>query len=56
MKDDNFIKNVIAYVRLRKPFKFGFCDIIDHLVKFKCMRIKSKKNLTYYEKGKQMLD
>lgn len=52
VKDDNFIKKVLAYVRLRKPFKYGYRDIIDYLLKFKCLRFKTKKNHTYYDKGK----
>ena len=31
VKDDNFIKRVLAYVRLRKPFEHGYSDIIDYL-------------------------
>lgn len=52
VNDDDFIKRVLAYVRLRKPFKYGYRDIINYLLKFKCLRFKSKKNLTYYDKGK----
>jgi len=39
--DDSFIKKVLAYVRLRKPFKYGYSDIFDYLLKFKCFRPKS---------------
>ena len=42
-------------MRLRKPFKYGYGEILDYLLKFKCFRLKSYRNLTYYDKGKQML-
>jgi hypothetical protein len=55
VEDDSFVKKVLEYVTLRKPFKYGYRDIIDYLFKFKCFRIKSKNNWTYFDKGKQML-
>lgn len=52
VKDDTFIKRVLDYVRLRKPFKYGYSNIFDYLLKLKCLRLRSKDNLTYYDKGK----
>ena len=53
IEDESYIKRILAYVRMRRPFSYGYKDIMNYLLKLRCFRLKASKRFdSHYDKGK----